>query len=762
MRDGGRSKHGIAARTMSAARGDCGAAGAGARQAGAFEFNMDGQAGPGPAAQRPARAGLSRLAGVGVLGIWLAALSAGSMAFAEDAATPVTGNAGMGTAETVSPATTAARSATVPEPAAAVLPVEMHQAPAEIVAPAATVATRGGIDGAGDTPAAHAPAATQAATESGSVAPAQANHGVATMRGGTDAAGDGEAASPTQVATVSPASAPADVSRPETPEIVPPIDAAPADISPADAAPATAPAVAAEPPTGPLAPVAIEIGTLLAPPAEAVDPAAAAKPVAKKANPEEEALAAFYGARQNLPVFVSETGYSARGAAVLRRLGKAGEDGLDAETYAVATPATPVTPISQAKAELDLARAALAYARDAQAGRFNPIRISELVTPTREIPAPLAVLEALAAAPDADAALEAYNPPHPGYKALKAKLAETAGQTTPVIVAIPAGPLLKPGATDARVPALRTRLGLTGAADDHSYDPALVAAVKAFQEASGSTPDGVIGSGTLASLNREAGQGGGTLTADIIANMERWRWLPRDLGEKRVMVNIPEYLVRIFDGPSEVYETRVVVGKPETPTPLLSHEMEYVVVNPAWNIPPSIAKKEMMPLLRSNPGALARQGIEAKRNRDGSYSFRQPPGERNALGRIKFMFPNDHAVYLHDTPSRSLFANARRAYSHGCMRVQDPLKFGEVVFQMGLPDDGWTEKRIGKLLGGSERYINLKDRLPVHVTYFTTVVDEQGKVRVLEDIYGINARVKALLGLSGQRRVAEGTSTRKR
>ncbi|MFG1346046.1 L,D-transpeptidase family protein [Xanthobacter autotrophicus DSM 431] len=536
----------------------------------------------------------------------------------------------------------------------------------------------------------------------------------APVRGGVDSAGDGPAV-------------------PAAPPVV---------AQPADAA-AASPVVA----ENPLSPVAEGIATLLAAPERLT--------ASKK---EQEALVTFYGARQNMPVFVDLKGVDPRGKAVIARLEAAGEDGLDPTDYAV--PALKGTDAADlARTELRIAVAAMTYARHAQSGRFDPGRISALVTPVREIPDPLGILTRIAYAPEANAALASFNPPHAGYKALKAQLAKVAGKTAPGIVAIPGGPQVKPGASDARIPSLRTRLGITGGrADDLVYDPQLAEAVKAYQETVGIKPTGIIGPSTLAALNAAATPAGGSLKADVIANMERWRWLPRDLGEKYVMVNIPEFMVRVMQNDRKVHETRVVVGKPETPTPLLTRDMQYIVVNPAWNIPPSIARNEMMPLLRSDPSALSRRGIEVVRNGSGGYSFRQVPSERNALGRIKFMFPNDHSVYLHDTPSKTLFQNDRRAYSHGCVRVYEPLKFGEVIFNLGLPGDNWTEGRISKMFGSSERYINLKQRFPVHIVYFNVLMDDAGRLVMREDLYGINAQVKTLLGIDGKQRIAEGAA----
>jgi len=509
--------------------------------------------------------------------------------------------------------------------------------------------------------------------------------------------------------------------------------------------------VVAVAPSGPIAPVAEAVVARLAQP-EALG----------STKRDSEALQAFYAGRLGLPVFVDERGLTARGTGALARLAAASEDGLDPKDYVVALPARGAAPAVLADTELRLAAAALAYARHAQAGRFEPSRISSLVTPTRDIPDPAAVLANLSAAANANAALAAYNPPHAGYRALKAKLAEMAAPAQPAPVTIGAGEILKPGDSDPRVPALRARLGLAAVPGDLTYDPALVSAVKAFQESVRLKATAVVGPSTITALNRGALSPSVDLKADVIANMERWRWLPRDLGAAYVWVNIPEYLARIYQDGAEIYETRIVVGKKETPTPLLTQDMRYAVVNPAWNIPPSIARNEMMPLLRSDPGALARRGIEVVRNGSGGYTFRQSPGERNALGRIKFMFPNDHSVYLHDTPSKSLFARDQRAFSHGCMRVQDPLEFGEVLFNIGLPGENWTSARIGKMFGGKERYIMLKQRIPVHVVYFTVTVNSAGHLVLHEDLYGFNAEVKSRLGVEASRRLAEGASPTKR
>ncbi len=245
--------------------------------------------------------------------------------------------------------------------------------------------------------------------------------------------------------------------------------------------------------------------------------------------------------------------------------------------------------------------------------------------------------------------------------------------------------------------------------------------------------------------------------SDIIANMERWRWLPLDLGSSYILVNIPEYQLRMVRNGVQVHQTRVIVGKPNTPTPIFSGDMDHLIVNPYWNIPPSIALKEMLPQLQQDPHALERRGFEVVRRgkvvdpasidwTSGVYNItiRQLPGERNALGAIKFMFPNDHAVYLHDTPSRGLFNSASRALSHGCVRVAEPFGLAQTVLE---PENGYSSHRLRSMVGGAERTFNLKTKLPVHLGYFTSFVDENGQYQSRSDIYGYNRRVKMALGL---------------
>ena len=382
----------------------------------------------------------------------------------------------------------------------------------------------------------------------------------------------------------------------------------------------------------------------------------------KLAKKDREAIAAFYALGDYKPLWLKDEAWTPAALAVAARLGKASEDGLDPADYPVpALGAAADKAGDLAEADLKLSAAAVLYARDARGARVDPARLSRLITPKLELPAGDAVLTRLAAAKDAGAALLSYNPPHAGYRALKAKLAE------------------------ARREPSRARL-----------------------------------------------------EGDILANMERWRWLPADMGRRHIWVNVPEFKLRLVADGRPIHEARVIVGKPETPTPLFSDTMEHAIVNPSWYVPPSIFKNEFY----SDPAYAASRGYQVVRTRDGGISVRQPPGERNALGFIKFMFPNQHAVYLHDTPNRSLFNAERRAFSHGCVRLDQPFRFGEFVLG---PE--WSEGRLRSLIGKGERTIRLPEKIPVHLTYFTLVADDKGELHQIADLYAVNNKVRLALGL---------------
>ncbi len=219
------------------------------------------------------------------------------------------------------------------------------------------------------------------------------------------------------------------------------------------------------------------------------------------------------------------------------------------------------------------------------------------------------------------------------------------------------------------------------------------------------------------------------------------------MGDERVEVNVPDFTLKVMKGEEVVHQARVIVGKPGTQTAIFSNQIKYLLLNPAWNVPLSIIKKEMLPKLVNDPDYLTRAGFEVIHKGDTIY-VRQPPGERNALGHILFMFPNEHSIYLHDTPSRGLFASPRRAFSHGCVRVDDPMRLGELV--MGGAEKGWTQARLRGLVGNTEHTIFLPRPLAIHIEYFTAFVDDSGALQMREDIYGHTGRVEAALGLEGR------------
>jgi murein L,D-transpeptidase YcbB/YkuD len=460
---------------------------------------------------------------------------------------------------------------------------------------------------------------------------------------------------------------------------------------------------------------------------------------------QRTAIAAFYAARGFAPAWLDHGKWTPAGTAALAQLDKATEDGMDLR-------ATPLPKVSGddatalADADFALSAAIVNYGWQASGGRIDPKSISRLITETPAVAEPLAILAAVASASDAGATLRDFNPQQPGYKALKDKLAELRRDHPKSPEPIAAGPTIKTGMKDARTPALRARFGVEApeGADETIYDAKLAAAVTEYQRANGIPPSGQLTPRVVASLN---GNDPVALEDEIVANMERWRWEPRAQTDNQIEVNIPDYTVKVTLGGATVHRTRVVVGKPDTPTPVFSNRMQFIEVNPYWNVPESIIKKEMMPKMAADPNYLNRLGYEVTNSRAGKMIVRQPPGERNALGRIKFMFPNEHAVYLHDTPSRGLFVTARRAFSHGCVRVEDPFKFAEVVLGK---DSGWNEARVKKLIGGRNQTIQLPKHIDIHIEYFTAFVDDAGKLQTRDDVYGYSRKVKAALNVYGQ------------
>jgi murein L,D-transpeptidase YcbB/YkuD len=402
----------------------------------------------------------------------------------------------------------------------------------------------------------------------------------------------------------------------------------------------------------------------------------------------------FYRDRQFTPIWTDAGKAVPRAAQAMTFLKGVAADGLDPADYP--TPAF-ADPQKLATDELTLTASVLAFARHASMGRVAFSRVSGAVYFDQKAPAAADVLSKVANSTDARAALDSYNPQSREYKALKAQLA-----------AIRSGKSVEPKAAAAPEPkAAETVKG--------KNKPAAKATPK--EEAK------------PASANADT----------VIANMERWRWMPHQLAATYVMVNLPDYTLKVVQNGKTVWTTKIVVGKPgDHATPLLTETMKYITVNPTWNVPPSIIKNEYLPALARDPNALTRIGLQMTHDKNGAIRIFQPPGERNALGRIRFNFPNKFLVYQHDTPDKKLFALSARAYSHGCMRVQNPDDYAEVLLGVTQPEEHYTVAKIRSMYGSTERTINLKQHIPVYITYQTAYTDDAGKVQARADIYGLD------------------------
>ncbi|MCP3405300.1 murein L,D-transpeptidase [Bradyrhizobium sp. CCGB01] len=473
---------------------------------------------------------------------------------------------------------------------------------------------------------------------------------------------------------------------------------------------------------------------------------------------ERAAIEKFYGARDFAPVWTQGGSLTSAAKGVIARLKDAASDGLNPADYPVPDFAAATTPDTLADAELKLTASMFDYARQAQSGRMHWSQVSgDILYPEHPVD-PSEVLAKITTATDASAALDSYNPPQKLYKELKAKLAELRGLGNGPVIEIGDGPALKytPAGKkqaeivvdDPRVPQLRAKLGLTENASDTRYDATVAEAVRKFQNSVEMKPTGVLDDKTVRAINTPKRD---KQIDTVLVNMERWRWLPRDLGvpslgDAYVILNIPDYTLKVMQRGQQVWTTRVVTGKPGThATPLLTETMKYITVNPTWNVPPSIVYNEYLPALQQDPTVLQRMGLKLEQNRDGSVHISQPPGEANALGRIRFNFPNKFLVYQHDTPDKNLFAREDRAFSHGCMRVQNPDQYASVLLNIAMPNEKYTPERVRSMYGKSEIDLKFPTPIPVNITYQTAFVDDGGKLQFRKDVYGRDATMINIL-----------------
>jgi L,D-transpeptidase YcbB len=493
---------------------------------------------------------------------------------------------------------------------------------------------------------------------------------------------------------------------------------------------------------------------------------------------ERDALIEYYSVPDQRLLWVDDGGLTERAKMVMAEIGKADDYGLRAADYALPDAASLNSSESKtrdglADAEVKVSYAVLDYAKDARGGRIQPLRLSKNLDPSLALPDPSEVLDSIAIRSDPASYLRSFQPDQPQFEALRQKLLELKGgkvepDATPVVT-IPDGPVLKLGVEHEQVALLRKRLDVPAGNDETKFDEAVREAVRQFQAANGVAADGMVGAGARRLLNqgqRPHDAGSPARIQQILVNMERWRWLPHDLGPFYVTVNIPEFTLRVMKDGAAVHTARVVVGKPDKQTPIFSDEMEEIVFNPYWNVPNSIKNEEIAPYFAQGGGLfgggwdtsiLQRHGLRIKygdrivdpesidwsRNDLRNFDLVQPPGPSNVLGRVKFLFPNSHDVYMHDTTQKFLFAQPVRAESHGCMRVQNPEQLAEIVL---AHDKGWSSARVESTFdAGDDHHVTLDHKIPVYITYFTVRVNDDGSISTFRDVYGHDSRMIAAL-----------------
>ncbi|MCW5699170.1 MAG: L,D-transpeptidase family protein [Rhodospirillales bacterium] len=481
---------------------------------------------------------------------------------------------------------------------------------------------------------------------------------------------------------------------------------------------------------------------------------------------------AFYEQRDHVPLWVGQAGLNNRAKDAIAVFENAASEGLDPVDYTVSALTSPnatATANEEADREVLLSATLVRYVTDLKSGRSLPNSVDPQWAASRKTVDASVALESAAATPDLSAYLVELAPDHVVYRGLRDALhtyraLEASGGWPDV----PDGPKLEPGVTDPRIGALRARLRKSGELDDAApsrpdhFDPALEAAVKVFQDRHGLDTDGVVGKRTLEALRVSASE----RVRQIVVNMERWRRMPDNLGDPHVLVNMAGFELRLVEDGAVALNMRVVVGKPYRQTPDISSRVSYLVFNPYWNVPHSIAVKDILPKVQDDPFYLVDRGIHVYDGwQDGTevdpwmvdwwsltkssfpYRLRQDPGPKNALGRIKFMFPNEHAVYMHDTPSRSLFRRSVRTFSSGCIRLEKPFELAERLLKN---NPGWNSKRIKTVIeSGETRSVSLKTKVPLHLIYLTAWAGEDGAIQFRRDIYGRDRKLaNALFGES--------------
>ena len=480
-------------------------------------------------------------------------------------------------------------------------------------------------------------------------------------------------------------------------------------------------------------------------------------------------LKAYYRAHPGQALWVTDTGdFKPSAGAVMEEIGRANDWGLDAKAFELPKSGPQDAALeARAMTEAKLSVAAIKYAWHAHGGRIDPGELTRWFDRhPRRIAEPGALLSSIADAPDPAVALRRLNPQHADFEALRQAWLSATGRreaaATPKQIELPPGPRLKIHARHDDIALLRERLNVPAEGDDATVlDSQLADAITQFMKAQGRRPYRELNDTVRAALNEPPHVADKVTARQIYINMERWRLMPEDLGELHIVNNLPEFLTRVYKNGEKIHEERIIVGKPESQTPVFSENMRFVVFQPEWSVPSSIKIKDLLPrLLDGDTGLLEAKGMRivgaSGKELDASridwekidirgVAIVQYPGDSNPLGNVKFLFPNKHSVYMHDTSSRGLFSSSVRTFSHGCIRVRDPERLAEIVME---EDKGWTKKDVQRHLeaeGEGNIRVELDHPIPVHNVYFTVTPDGRGGVREFEDIYGHDERMRQAL-----------------
>ncbi len=492
-------------------------------------------------------------------------------------------------------------------------------------------------------------------------------------------------------------------------------------------------------------------------------------------------LPVFYERRTYVPAWVDEKGVLPQAISLVHAIQKADEQGLQPSDYHLTVIEPLLAQIGPGRksvrpqnlrmlVDLDLllTDAFLIYGSHLVAGRINPERIDPQWFVSRREGDVMQVLEEALESAEIEKALKSLVPRHAGYDRLLKALAfyrQVAAEGG--WPAVPQGSKQQKGDQSDQIPILRQRLAAEKYLEDPTsaagalFDDQLEQALKRFQIHNGLEPDGVLGPQTIKALNVTAED----RIRQIFVNMERWRWLPQDLGSRYLLVNIAGFYLYVIENQQPVMDMRVVTGKPYRRTPVFSDKITYLVMHPYWSVPRSIAAKDILPQIKKDPAFAGKQHFKIFRGQGAdtmevdpdtidwqtvtaanlNFRFRQEPGPLNALGRVKFMFPNKFDVYLHDTPARTLFARARRDFSSGCIRIEKPLDLAEYLLR-NHPD--WPPENVRQALGndkGTEKTIQLPEPVNIHILYWTAWVGNDDLIHFRPDIYNRDKAVAEAL-----------------